>query len=221
VVLRNYLSHTDDDGFADISRLCQLDFQQPGVSTMDSIIELHHDIMFIVFFIISFITYLLCRAVYLFEYSVKKPSNRVKHSTTLEVVWTIIPAIILGWIALPSFSLLYAMDNVIDPKLTVKTIGHQWYWSYENIDPEYMRNALNHPEIYRNYVDIIKRFEVPTGDSYIEDCEYNNVSLRYFLKQLVIRDLREGYKGPEDYLKLVDQVKEIHNITPEQEIIID
>ena len=219
MVLISYLSYDDD--FTDTSGVRQLDFQQLWAFIMYSIIELHHDIMFIMFFIISFIIYLLCRAIYLFEYDIKKPSNHVKHYTTLEVVWTITPAVILGWVALPSFSLLCAAEDVIGHEFMVKTAGNQHCWSYENIDPEYMRNALNHSEMYRNYVDIIKRFEVPTGPSYIEDCEYNNVSLRYFLKQLVIRDLREGYKGPDDYLKLAAQVKKIHNITPEQEVVID
>jgi len=52
----------------------------------------------------------------------------------VEIVWTITPAIILIIIAIPSFSLLYAMDEVIDPILTVKVIGSQWYWSYEYSD---------------------------------------------------------------------------------------
>nr|YP_010042726.1 cytochrome c oxidase subunit II [Pentaceraster mammillatus]QPC56359.1 cytochrome c oxidase subunit II [Pentaceraster mammillatus] len=52
----------------------------------------------------------------------------------LETVWTIIPAIILIFIALPSLQLLYLMDEVNNPSLTIKAIGHQWYWSYEYAD---------------------------------------------------------------------------------------
>nr|YP_010042791.1 cytochrome c oxidase subunit II [Anthenea aspera]QPC56437.1 cytochrome c oxidase subunit II [Anthenea aspera] len=52
----------------------------------------------------------------------------------LETVWTIIPAIILIFIALPSLQLLYLMDEVNNPFLTIKAIGHQWYWSYEYAD---------------------------------------------------------------------------------------
>lgn len=59
----------------------------------------------------------------------------VTHAPTLEIIWTVIPAIILVLIAIPSFSLLYTMDEVIDPLLTVKIIGHQWYWSYEFVNP--------------------------------------------------------------------------------------
>nr|YP_010042735.1 cytochrome c oxidase subunit II [Protoreaster nodosus]QPC56372.1 cytochrome c oxidase subunit II [Protoreaster nodosus] len=52
----------------------------------------------------------------------------------LETVWTIVPAIILIFIALPSLQLLYLMDEVNNPSLTIKAIGHQWYWSYEYAD---------------------------------------------------------------------------------------
>lgn len=54
--------------------------------------------------------------------------------TILELVWTITPALILIAIAFPSFKLLYTLDEVIDPALTVKVTGHQWYWSYEFSD---------------------------------------------------------------------------------------
>lgn len=70
---------------------------------------------------------------------VKALSGKAYHrylvdGTLLEIIWTIIPAIILILIALPSLKLLYLMDEVMDPALTIKAIGHQWYWSYEYSD---------------------------------------------------------------------------------------
>nr|AND96317.1 cytochrome c oxidase subunit 2 [Onitis falcatus] len=53
---------------------------------------------------------------------------------TIEIVWTITPAIMLIFIALPSLQLLYLLDEINNPLVTVKTIGHQWYWSYEYSD---------------------------------------------------------------------------------------
>nr|YP_009503499.1 cytochrome c oxidase subunit II [Isoperla bilineata]AXB38845.1 cytochrome c oxidase subunit II [Isoperla bilineata] len=53
---------------------------------------------------------------------------------TIEMIWTILPAVTLVFIALPSLRLLYLLDEVSDPALTLKTIGHQWYWSYEYSD---------------------------------------------------------------------------------------
>lgn len=52
----------------------------------------------------------------------------------VETIWTILPAIVLVFLALPSLRLLYLLDEVNDPCLTIKAIGHQWYWSYEYSD---------------------------------------------------------------------------------------
>lgn len=56
------------------------------------------------------------------------------HGQVIEIIWTIIPAIILLFIALPSLRLLYLLDEINKPSLTIKSIGHQWYWSYEYSD---------------------------------------------------------------------------------------
>ena len=69
---------------------------------------------------------------------------------TLEIVWTVVPAIILIGIALPSMQLLYLMDETVDPSLTIKIIGHQWFWEYEYPDQE-------PPVIYESYM-------VPAGE---------------------------------------------------------
>nr|AFH54401.1 cytochrome oxidase subunit II [Chaoborus flavicans] len=56
------------------------------------------------------------------------------HGQMIEIIWTILPAIILMFIAMPSLRLLYLMDEINNPMITLKTIGHQWYWSYEYSD---------------------------------------------------------------------------------------
>jgi cytochrome c oxidase subunit 2 len=58
----------------------------------------------------------------------------VVHGQTLEIVWTVIPSIILLVLAIPSFALLYSMDEVVHPAVTLKVTGNQWYWSYEYSD---------------------------------------------------------------------------------------
>src|SRR5690625_2269219 len=79
----------------------------------------------------------------------------VVHGTTLELVWTIVPTFILLAIAVPSFSLLYSIDEVIDPLMTVKIVGHQWYWSYELSDL-----SLRH-------ITMLEDFEGVNFDSYM------------------------------------------------------
>ena len=96
--------------------------------------NLHNDIMAIITFIAVFVMWMLARALHLFDASNNKVASNVVHGTTIELVWTIVPSLILIMIAIPSFALLYSMDEVIDPAITLKVIGHQWYWSYEYSD---------------------------------------------------------------------------------------
>jgi cytochrome c oxidase subunit 2 len=64
----------------------------------------------------------------------KKSSQRFTHSSLLEIIWTILPAFSLLLISIPSFALLYSLDEVIDPSVTLKVTGSQWFWSYEYSD---------------------------------------------------------------------------------------
>ena len=62
---------------------------------------------------------------------------------TLKTIWTIVPAIALAFIAFPSLRLLYVMDEVMNPSITLKAIGNQWYWSYEYVDCTEMEVEFN------------------------------------------------------------------------------
>jgi len=83
-------------------------------------------------------------------------TNKVVHGTLLEIIWTITPSLILILIAVPSFGLLYAMDEVLNPSITFKAIGHQWYWSYEYSDYSYV--SFNEDGT-SEYVDRIVAFD--------------------------------------------------------------
>jgi cytochrome c oxidase subunit 2 len=96
---------------------------------MEEIIFFHDQVMFILIIIITTVLWLIIKAL-----SGKAYHRYLVDGTLLEIIWTIIPAIILILIALPSLKLLYLMDEVMDPALTIKAIGHQWYWSYEYSD---------------------------------------------------------------------------------------
>jgi cytochrome c oxidase subunit 1 len=113
----------------------QMNFQTPATEVMEKIVDLHHDIMFFLIVIVVFVSWILGRIVE-FYVSTNKQTLRVafSHHTRLEKIWTYTPTFILLLIAAPSFSLLYAIDALVEPKITVKVIGHQWYWSYETTD---------------------------------------------------------------------------------------
>lgn len=114
-------------------------FQIPATPIMEGIVDLHNDIMFFLTFIIVFVLYLLIVCVVKFSQNNANDhygyaGDDLSHNTTIEVIWTAVPTMILLFIALPSFVLLYSMDEQFDPALTLKVIGRQWYWSYEYTD---------------------------------------------------------------------------------------
>jgi cytochrome c oxidase subunit 2 len=127
-------------------------FQDPATSTMEAIIGLHHSIMFYLIIVVSLVGWMLFSVskeygtdMYVEHGDVETALSRrresmetrlVLHGKLLEIVWTITPTIILVLISIPSFALLYSMDELIEPGLTIKAIGHQWYWSYEYSDYE-------------------------------------------------------------------------------------
>jgi cytochrome c oxidase subunit 1 len=113
----------------------QLNFQTPATEIMEKIVDLHHDLMFFIIVIVVFVSWMLGRLLYFYRVeNTETPRVAFAHHTLLEKIWTYIPAGILILIAAPSFSLLYSIDALVAPKISVKVIGHQWYWSYETTD---------------------------------------------------------------------------------------
>ena len=127
-----YINYTNI--YLDVAEEWQLGFQDPATPIMEGIINLHHDLMFFLCVISIFVTWMLFRTLWHFSSNQNKMASSLTHGTLIEMIWTITPAFILLIIAIPSFSLLYAMDEVISPAVTIKTLGHQWYWSYEYSD---------------------------------------------------------------------------------------
>lgn len=123
--------------YCDASVAWQIDFQEAATPSMLGIVNFNHSLSFVIVFILGFVSWLLFNTIfYYYEKSNVNPS-KFTHSNELEIVWTTIPAIILLFLATPSFSLLYSMDEISDPTVTLKVIGHQWYWSYEFSDYNY------------------------------------------------------------------------------------
>jgi cytochrome c oxidase subunit 2 len=111
---------------------------QDGVSPgYTGIIELHDNIFFYLVVIAILVFWMLGSTIYYFNYDKTKITHKyLVHGTLIEILWTIFPAIVLLAIAIPSFRLLYILDEVTLPTITVKVTGHQWYWSYEYSDYE-------------------------------------------------------------------------------------
>ena len=133
------LMATISDGFAqgteNLPRDYQLGLQDAAGLKMANIIWMHNDILMpIVTAITLFVLLLLIIVVVRFNARSNPNPSRTTHNTTVEVLWTIIPILILIGIAIPSFKLLYEQRTIPEVDMTIKAIGHQWYWSYEYPD---------------------------------------------------------------------------------------
>lgn len=135
-----------------------ISFQEPATPIAEGIINFHHDLMFYLFIILFFVVFMLFRCIFLFAKNKVKQIYVVTHAPILEIIWTIIPAIILVIIAIPSFALLYSMDEIVDPAFTVKVIGHQWYWTYELTDPDVKNFLFKLQQQYNGFSQVVSEF---------------------------------------------------------------
>nr|ASW34449.1 cytochrome c oxidase subunit II [Mycocalicium subtile] len=110
-------------------------FQDSGTPQMEGLTELHDNIMFYLVIILFSVTWIIKSIIRNYLNSKSKISHKyLNHGTLIELIWTISPALILIFIAFPSFKLLYLMDEVTDPSMAILAEGHQWYWSYQYPD---------------------------------------------------------------------------------------
>nr|YP_010364878.1 cytochrome c oxidase subunit II [Rhacophorus chenfui]QTV20826.1 cytochrome c oxidase subunit II [Rhacophorus chenfui] len=107
----------------------QLGLQDAASPIMEELLHFHDHTLMAVFLISMLVLYIISSLM-----STKLSSTNMMDAQEIEMVWTIMPAIILIVIALPSLRILYLMDEINNPDITIKTVGHQWYWSYEYSD---------------------------------------------------------------------------------------
>ncbi|MGF7159706.1 cytochrome c oxidase subunit 2 [Rhodoligotrophos appendicifer] len=115
----------------------QLGFQLSGTPVMDNVRVFHDRIMMpLITAIVLFVLALLVIVIVRFNAKANPTPSKTTHNSLIEVVWTVVPVLILVIIAIPSFRLLYFERTIPDADMTVKATGNQWYWSYEYPDQE-------------------------------------------------------------------------------------
>ena len=108
---------------------------QPAASPVREHIDaLHNELLVIITLIALFVMALLLYVIVRFDARRHPVPSKATHAPVLEVLWTVIPVLILVIIAVPSFKLMYYMDHAQHADMTLKVTGHQWYWSYEYPD---------------------------------------------------------------------------------------
>uniref|UniRef100_A0A646QIG8 Cytochrome c oxidase subunit 2 n=1 Tax=Hemiscolopendra marginata TaxID=943146 RepID=A0A646QIG8_9MYRI len=137
-------------------------FQDSTSPLMEQLIFFHDHTMIVITLITMLVLYMMLSLMFS-----GFPNRYLYESQEIETTWTILPAIMLIFIALPSLRLLYLIDESNEPNLTIKTIGHQWYWSYEYSDflniefDSYMLNQIDlEPGKFR-LLDVDNRMVLP------------------------------------------------------------
>jgi cytochrome c oxidase subunit 2 len=132
--------------------------------------DFHTLLLYIITAIVIFVLALLIYVIVRFNEKANPVPSKTSHHTVLEVVWTVVPVLILLVVAFPSFRLLYYVDRAADPKMTIKVTGHQWYWSYEYPDnggftyDSYMLSDKDAKEAgKKRLLDVDNRLVIPVG----------------------------------------------------------
>jgi cytochrome c oxidase subunit 2 len=112
----------------------ELGFQPAATPVKERLSAFHDELLVIIALITAFVMGLLLYVIVRFNHQRNPAPTRTSHNTVIEILWTVVPVLILVIIAIPSFKLMYYMDRVPDPEMTIKVTGHQWYWSYEYPD---------------------------------------------------------------------------------------
>ena len=113
----------------------QLGFQKAGSQGMEDIVWFHDYMLLpIITAITVFVLFLLLYTCVRFRASKNKVASTTSHNTLIEVLWTLIPCLILVVMAVPSFKVMYSQDIIPKADVTIKAVGYQWYWGYEYPD---------------------------------------------------------------------------------------
>nr|QPB70966.1 cytochrome c oxidase subunit II [Dares sp. 4 SB-2020] len=136
--------------------------QDSSSPLMEQLMFFHDHIMMILMMIVTIVTYSMIMMMYN-----KYSDQNLLEGQMMELIWTVTPAMTLFFIATPSLRLLYLMDEINNPMMTMKAIGHQWYWSYEYSDfnememDSYMINDSNNDTL--RLLDVDNRITLPSN----------------------------------------------------------
>ncbi len=112
----------------------ELGMQPPATPVKERLSAFHDVLQVIIFCIALFVMGLLVYVIVRFNHRRNPVASHTSHNAAIEMLWTVVPVLILVIIAIPSFKLMYYMDRVPNPDMTIKVTGHQWYWTYEYPD---------------------------------------------------------------------------------------
>ncbi len=137
----------------------QMGLQQAVTPIMEKIESFHTGLLWLITIISVFVLILLAYVALKFNAKANPVPSKTTHNTFIEVVWTVVPVLILLAVAIPSFRLLYFQRDIPEADMTIKATGHQWYWSYEYPD----HNDVSFDSLMLEDEDLAERRKIDPG----------------------------------------------------------
>ena len=171
----------------------QLGLQPPAGSIATMANDLHNLLLVVITAISLFVLFLLIYVCVKFRADKNPNPSKRTHNSVLEVMWTVIPVLILVVIAVPSFRLLYYLDKQIEPDMTIKVTGVQWYWNYEYPDQNlgfdsYMISDEDLQPGQKRLLDVDNPLVLPEGSKVKVLIAGNDVLHSFFVPSLAVQE---------------------------------
>ena len=112
----------------------QMNFMKPATPVMETLVNMHDSLLILITVITLFVLALMIYVCLRFRESKNPVASKTSHNTTIEVIWTLVPIIILAFIIWPSYKAHKQMNDIPESDITIKVTGYQWYWNYEYPD---------------------------------------------------------------------------------------
>jgi cytochrome c oxidase subunit 2 len=172
----------------------QLGMQPPATLVKERLSGFHDELLVIIFLISGFVMSLLIYVILRFNHRRNPVPSRTTHNPVVEIVWTVVPVLILVTIAIPSFKLMYYMADIPRPALRIEVTGHQWYWSYGypdqgglTFDSTVLRGANRKPGEPR-LLAVDNPLVVPAGENIRVDVTSTDVMHSWFIPSFGVQE---------------------------------
>jgi len=170
----------------------QMDLQPPAGSLAEMATDLHNLLLVVITLISLFVLALLIYVSVRFRASRNPNPSKTSHHTVIEILWTVIPVLILVGIAVPSFRLLYYMDRTNETDMVIKVTGNQWYWNYSYPDEgiafdSYMVDAADLKPGQPRLLTVDNPMVVPEGTRIKLLITGNDVMHSFFVPSLAVQ----------------------------------
>lgn len=185
-----------------------INLQPSATPVKDAMHDFHGMLLVVITLITLFVMVLLAYVILRFRASRNPNPSKTTHNTLIEVVWTVVPVLILVIIAIPSFRLLYFLDRNPDAEMTIKVVGHQWYWAYEYPDQESIKfDSYLIPDSdlkpgQRRLLEVDNRLVLPVNTTIRVLVTGNDVMHSWFIPALGIQNYAMPGRTNESWIRL-------------------